>query len=57
MLGCGFMAWSIVGLYLSDAAESKLGLQPTAAEKERLRKAIPRIRTVDPDGISSDTGK
>jgi hypothetical protein len=47
MIGCGFMAWSVIGLALSDAAEKKFGLEPSAEEKERIQRVIPKITTVD----------
>jgi hypothetical protein len=47
MIGCGFMAWSLIGLALSDAAEKKFGLEPSPEEKERIQRVIPKITAVD----------
>ncbi|QDS69808.1 hypothetical protein FKW77_010473 [Venturia effusa] len=47
--GVGVMAYAAGALYLSDRAEEKFGLKATEDDKERLRKAIPRITTVERD--------
>jgi hypothetical protein len=57
MIGCGFMAWSFIGLALSDAAEKKFGLEPSPEETEKLKRAIPRITAVDRDERPSDLAK
>ena len=57
MIGCGFMAWSLIGLALSDAAEKKFGLEASAEEKEKLNRVIPRITAVDRAARSSELEK
>ncbi|TVY29527.1 hypothetical protein LHYA1_G001494 [Lachnellula hyalina] len=47
-LGVGFIAWGTIGLYLSDRAEKKFGLEAT----ERDREALPRITIVEREGKS-----
>jgi hypothetical protein len=49
MLGCGIMAWGMIGLMVSDTAEKTFGLTPTEADKEQLKQSLPRIRTVEKD--------
>jgi hypothetical protein len=41
------MAYAGLGMVLSDVAEEKLGLVPTEKDHEDLRKAIPKITTVE----------
>ena len=41
------MAWSGVGILISNGAEERLGLVPTEEDKERLRKALPKITVVE----------
>jgi hypothetical protein len=47
--GIGVMVYAGAALYLSDKAEEKFGLLATEEDKEKLRKALPRITTVDRD--------
>ncbi|RDW58070.1 hypothetical protein BP6252_13481 [Coleophoma cylindrospora] len=44
-VGLGFLAWGTIGLYLSDSAEKKFGMEPTEKDKA----ALPRIITVERD--------
>lgn len=46
-VGAGILAWGVVGLYISDAAEDKLGLTPTEKDKEELDKWKPHLTVVD----------
>ncbi len=48
-VGAAVIAWGTVGLYISDAAEKKLGFEPTEEDKRALDAALPRIRTVEKD--------
>jgi hypothetical protein len=41
------MAYAAGALYLSDRAEEKFGLKATEEDKENLRKALPKITTVE----------
>jgi hypothetical protein len=41
------LTWGVVGLYVSDTAEKKLGLEPSAQDREALEAVIPRITAVD----------
>ncbi|KAE9966300.1 hypothetical protein EG328_009019 [Venturia inaequalis] len=47
--GVGVMAYAAGALYLSDRAEEKFGLKATEEDREELRKALPRITTVERD--------
>ncbi|TID23747.1 gb [Venturia nashicola] len=47
--GIGVMAYAAGALYLSDKAEETFGLKATEEDREKLRKAIPRITTVERD--------
>jgi hypothetical protein len=49
MVGLGILAWSAAGLYISDAAEKKLGLEPTEKDRAELEKVVPRITVVEKD--------
>lgn len=49
--GIAIMSYAATGLFLSDKAEEKFGLVPTEEDKEKLRQAIPKIRTVDRDEV------
>lgn len=44
-VGAGFLAWGTIGLYLSDTAEKKLGMEPSEQDKA----ALPRIIAVERD--------
>ena len=46
-VGVGVIAWGVVGLYLSDTAEEKLGYTPSEQDKEDLWKWAPKVTTVD----------
>lgn len=43
------MAYAGAGLLLSDQAEKTFGFVPTEADKERLERITPKIRTVERD--------
>nr|POE54498.1 hypothetical protein CFP56_41436 [Quercus suber] len=47
LLGGGIIAWSAVGLFISDRAEEAWGLTPTEQDKQKLREALPRISVRD----------
>jgi hypothetical protein len=46
-VGLGLLAWGTIGLYLSNTAEKKLGLEPTEKDREALGKMVPNITTVE----------
>lgn len=46
-IGVGVIVYSGVGIVVSNGAERRFGMVPTEQDKERLRKAIPKITTVD----------
>jgi hypothetical protein len=46
-VGVGIITWGVVGLYLSDQAEEKLGYTPSEKDKEELWKWAPKVTTVD----------
>lgn len=45
--GLGAIAWSGVGLLLTDKAEETFGLKPTEEDKKELEVMVPRIRRVE----------
>ncbi|KAI4723706.1 hypothetical protein E4T48_00019 [Aureobasidium sp. EXF-10727] len=47
IIGGSIIGYATLGLFVSDAAEEKLGYTPTEADKKRLREAMPRIRVVE----------
>jgi len=47
MLGCGVLAWGIIGTYATNIAEDKFNLKATEEDKRKLREALPTIRVVD----------
>ena len=47
LIGVGIMAYAGAGMFLIDKAEEKFGLVPTEKDKEELRRAIPKISTVE----------
>lgn len=53
-VGVGLIAWSLIGLQVSDRAEERLGLKPSEEDEAAFRKYIPRVVTVDRDGDSKD---
>jgi hypothetical protein len=46
-VGVGILAWGAIGLYISDSAEKKLGLEPSQQDKEALQAVVPRISVVE----------
>jgi hypothetical protein len=46
-IGGGLIAWSGLGLFLSDTAEAFFGFTPTTEDKERLRESLPRVTEVE----------
>jgi hypothetical protein len=46
------MGYAATALFLSDKAEEKFGLTPTPEDKEKLRQALPKIRTVEKDELA-----
>ncbi len=44
------MAWGTIGLYISDNAEKKLGLEPTQKDREALEAVLPKFTTVEREG-------
>jgi hypothetical protein len=45
------MGYAATALFLSDKAEEKFGLSPKPEDREKLRQAIPKIRTVEKDEV------
>lgn len=43
----GILAWGAAGLYISDAAEEKLGFTPTDKDKHELERWTPHLTVVD----------
>lgn len=48
-IGLGIIGYSVIGLLISNGAEKRFGMVASEEDKERLRKAIPKITTVDRD--------
>lgn len=48
-IGLGIIGYAGIGTVLSNGAEKQFGMVATEEDKERLRKAVPRITTVDRD--------
>ena len=46
-VGLGCIAWSGIGILISNSAEKSFGMVPTEEDKERLRKAMPKITVVE----------
>jgi hypothetical protein len=46
-IGLAFLAWGTIGLYISDSAEKKFGLEPSQTDKEALEAVVPRISVVE----------
>jgi hypothetical protein len=46
-LGVGLLAWSAVGLYLSDRAEEAFGFKPSEEDSAALNRMTPTISVVD----------
>ncbi|KAK0118273.1 hypothetical protein ONS95_012572 [Cadophora gregata] len=47
LVGIGFLAWGTVGLYVTDRAESRLGLAATEEDRQALKSGLPRIQIVE----------
>lgn len=47
MFGGGLIAWALIAQTLTDQAEPMLGFKATEQDKERLREALPKIRSVE----------
>jgi hypothetical protein len=52
-VGAALLAWGTAGLYLSDTAEKKLGLEPSEEDRAALDAVIPRITVVKRDAGKS----
>lgn len=46
-IGVGVMAYSALGLALSGKAEERFGMVPTERDREALREALPKVRSVE----------
>lgn len=46
-IGVGLMAYSALGLVFTRKVEQKFGMVPTEEHHEELRRALPKIRSVD----------
>jgi hypothetical protein len=46
-VGLAFLAWGTVGLYVSDSAEKKFGLEPSEGDRERLDSVLPKVRVLE----------
>lgn len=50
LVGAGFLAWGTLGLFITDSAEAKFGLQASEADREALGRAVPRVSVVEREG-------
>lgn len=48
-LGLGIIAWSGFGLIATNMAEKKFGLEPSEEEKQKLARAVPKVRAMERD--------
>jgi hypothetical protein len=46
-VGLAFLAWGTAGLYLSDSAEKKFGLEASEKDRAALEVVVPRITVVE----------
>lgn len=47
LIGAGIMAYALAGQFLADKAESTLGYTPSAEDREKLDRVMPKIRVLD----------
>ncbi|KAI9785309.1 MAG: hypothetical protein M1839_000326 [Geoglossum umbratile] len=50
LIGAGIMAYAGFGLLVTDKAEKVLGMEASEEEKEKLRRAVPRVVVVEKRG-------
>lgn len=48
-VGVGIMAWSALGLVVSNKAEERWGIVATEQDRAKLRALLPKITTVEED--------
>ncbi|KAL8780492.1 MAG: hypothetical protein Q9213_006452 [Squamulea squamosa] len=49
-IGIGVMVYSGFGLLLANKAGEKFGMVPTEQHREELKRALPKIRSIDVNG-------
>ncbi|KAF1350808.1 hypothetical protein BDV97DRAFT_295003, partial [Delphinella strobiligena] len=49
LIGAAIVTYALAAQHLSDRAEEAFGFTPSAAEKEKLERAMPRIRVLERD--------
>ncbi|CAF9913641.1 MAG: hypothetical protein HETSPECPRED_001617 [Heterodermia speciosa] len=49
LIGLGIIGYSGMGILISNGAEKRFGFVANEEEKDRLRRIIPKIRTIDRD--------
>ncbi|KAF2704312.1 hypothetical protein K504DRAFT_462881 [Pleomassaria siparia CBS 279.74] len=47
LIGVGVIGYAGLGMFLTDKAEEKFGLVPTDKDREELKKAMPKITTIE----------
>lgn len=47
LIGLGIIGYSGLGILISNGAEKRFGFVANEEEKERLRRIIPKITTID----------
>ena len=46
-IGLGIIGYSAIGILVSNGAEKQFGMVASEEDKQRLRKAVPKIATLD----------
>ncbi|KAI9821282.1 MAG: hypothetical protein M1827_004018 [Pycnora praestabilis] len=54
LIGMGVMGWAGFGIIMSNIAEKEFGLEPTQADKEKLDRALPKLRIVEKSEVGLD---
>ncbi|KAH7314200.1 hypothetical protein BKA65DRAFT_466740 [Rhexocercosporidium sp. MPI-PUGE-AT-0058] len=50
LVGASFLAWGTLGLYITDRAESRFGLEASESDREALGRVVPSVRVVEREG-------
>lgn len=50
-VGVAFLAWGTIGIYISDAAEKRLGFEPTEKDREALQAVVPMLTVVEREQV------
>ncbi|CZT03778.1 uncharacterized protein RAG0_13388 [Rhynchosporium agropyri] len=50
IVGVGFLTWGTLGLFITDRASSKFGLEASERDREALGRAMPKVQIVEREG-------